>query len=93
VCKPLDAEMLLDAARHSLIVTVEDGIRTGGVGSAIALGVGELSEDHVAPPVVVLGVPSEYIPHGKPDQILAELGLDAAGIAAAVVKARANTTV
>jgi 1-deoxy-D-xylulose-5-phosphate synthase len=32
----------------------------------------------------VLGVPSAYIPHGKPDTILAELGLDAAGVVAAV---------
>ena len=32
------------------------------------------------PPVCVLGVPSRYIPHGKPDRILAELGLPPAGI-------------
>ena len=33
------------------------------------------------PAIRVLGVPNEYIPHGKPDQILADCGLDAAGIA------------
>ncbi len=34
-------------------------------------------------PVDVLGLPSKFIPQGKPDRILAQLGLDAAGIAAA----------
>jgi deoxyxylulose-5-phosphate synthase len=37
----------------------------------------------------VLGVPAEYLPHGKPDRILAELGLDGAGIAASTAKALA----
>jgi transketolase C-terminal domain/subunit len=36
------------------------------------------------PHTVVLGVPDEYIAHGKPEAILAALGLDAAGITAAV---------
>ena len=93
VCKPIDPAMLRDAAAHRLVVTVEDGVRVGGVGSAIAMGVAEQAEDHVSPPVVVLGTPSEFISHGKPDLILAELGLDAAGIVAAVVKARATSSV
>ena len=37
-----------------------------------------------APRVRVLGVPLEYLPHGKADAILADLGLDATGIAATV---------
>jgi deoxyxylulose-5-phosphate synthase len=37
--------------------------------------------------VRVLGTPPAYIPHGKPDAILAELGLDAAGIAAEAARA------
>ena len=36
VVKPLDADMLADAARHRLVITIEDGLRDGGVGSAIA---------------------------------------------------------
>lgn len=43
----------------------------------------ELAERPV-PLVRVLGVPSAYLPHGRPDAILAELGLDGAGIAAEV---------
>jgi deoxyxylulose-5-phosphate synthase len=45
---------------------------------------------HPLPPVCVLGVPPRYIPQGKPDGILAELGLDGPGIAAAVTQALAT---
>jgi 1-deoxy-D-xylulose-5-phosphate synthase len=85
VVKPLDPRMLDDAARHPYVVTVEDGLREGGVGSAIADRLAELTVGRHEPRVRVLGVPAAYIPHGKPDAILAELGLDAAGIAASVL--------
>lgn len=78
--KPLDRDMLADAADHPLAITVEDGYREGGAGSMIA--------EHMAAvgagPTHVLGVPVTYIPHGKPDAILAQLGLDGDGIAATV---------
>jgi len=89
VCKPLDVEMLVDAARHSLVVTVEDGIVVGGVGSQVHEALAALDEARIAPPTLVLGVPAQFIPHAKPDQILAELGLDAAGIVASTQKALA----
>ena len=89
VIKPLDPVMIDDAASHGLVVTVEDGIREGGIGSAIAdaLTDARLARGLAAAPTVVLGTPIRFIPQGKPNQILAELGLDAAGIVAAVVKA------
>ena len=80
--KPLDPTMVADAARHPLVVTVEDGVLQGGVGSSIARA---LAGDPV--PVLTLGVPDEYIPHGSRARILARLGLDAAGIAASIVAA------
>jgi 1-deoxy-D-xylulose-5-phosphate synthase len=83
VVKPLDADMLSDAARHRYVVTVEDGLREGGVGSAVADLLGETCDPAEPPRVRVLGVPTAYIPHGKPDVILADLGLDGPGIAAA----------
>ncbi len=89
VAKPLDPDMLTDAARHALVVTAEDGIKVGGIGSQIAEGIAERNESRLSPPVLVLGVPAEYLPHGKPDRILAELGLDGAGIAASTAKALA----
>jgi 1-deoxy-D-xylulose-5-phosphate synthase len=81
-CAPIDQEMITDAARHSLVITVEDGIRDGGIGMSM--------EDMIMntagpkPRVHVVGVPTNFISHNKPDRILAALGLDADGIAATV---------
>jgi 1-deoxy-D-xylulose-5-phosphate synthase len=85
VVKPLDPRRLSDAGRHPYVITVEDGLREGGVGMAVADRVCELTVGMPEPRVRVLGVPSAYIPHGKPDAILAELGLDAAGIVASAM--------
>jgi 1-deoxy-D-xylulose-5-phosphate synthase len=84
VVKPLDPEMVADAARHPLVVTVEDGIRNGGAGSSI---VDALSAGDDAPRTVMLGLPDRYIAQGNPSRILAELGLDGPGIAASVLAA------
>jgi 1-deoxy-D-xylulose-5-phosphate synthase len=86
VVRPLDPQMLADAGRHDLIVTIEDGVRSGGAGSLISDAVADLLETRYCPPVLVLGVPVAYIPHGTPELILAQLGLDGPGIAAAVAK-------
>ena len=74
--------MLADAARHPYVVTVEDGLREGGIGSAIRDALAELTiaAPH-APRVRVLGTPCAYINHGSPDALLAQLGLDATGVA------------
>jgi 1-deoxy-D-xylulose-5-phosphate synthase len=79
--------MIIDAGRHDLVVTVEDGVRSGGAGSFIADAVADLHEARTAPPFLILGVPTAFIPHGSQDQILSQLGLDGPGIAAAVSKA------
>jgi len=84
VVKPLDPAMISDAASHPLVVTVEDGIRDGGAGSAMALAIASVDPGRPTAPVVVLGIPDRYIPQGKPAVILADLGLDGAGIARAV---------
>jgi 1-deoxy-D-xylulose-5-phosphate synthase len=94
VVKPLDPAMIADAAAHPLVVTVEDGIRDGGAGTSIASAIAALvaaEPERVAPPVRVLGVPDRYVPQGKPAAILADLGLDAVGITAAVRNALAVT--
>ena len=67
------------------MITVEDGLRQGGVGWPSPTGwpsSPSASASHVSR---VLGVPVAYIPHGKPDAILADLGLDVAGIVASAV--------
>jgi len=80
--KPLDRQAVLDAAaRHRLLVTVEDHQRMGGAGSAV----NELVlEEGLAVPVLNLGLPDHFIHHGKRDELLAQHGLDAAGIEASV---------
>jgi 1-deoxy-D-xylulose-5-phosphate synthase len=93
VVRPLDPRMLADAARHQLVVTVEDGIRVGGAGAYITDALAALDEGRQSPPVLVLGVPDEYIAQAKPDRILARLGLDGSGIAASATKALAGAGV
>ena len=46
----------------------------------------DLRETRISPPVLILGVPVAFIPHGTPELILSQLGLDGPGIAAAVAK-------
>ena len=83
---PPDPKMLADARAHPLVVTAEDGIAEGGVGALLAAAIGGLDAGSVAPPVVSLGTPAAYLPHGKPADLLANLGLDGPGIAATVAK-------
>ena len=85
VVKPLDPAMLADAARHPHVLTIEDGLREGGVGMSLGDQLAELTIGHAEPRVRVLGIPAQYIAHGKPEAILAELGLDAAGITASAL--------
>ena len=82
-CSPLDEKMIIDAAQHQVVVTVEDGIREGGIGMTIEDLVSHASAPN-RPVVEVLGVPKQFIPQAKPDAILSRIGLDAEGIAAAV---------
>ena len=82
-CAPLDQSMIDNAAAHQVVVTVEDGIREGGIGMTI-----EDLVSHVAgsnhTKVELLGIPKQFIPQAKPDAILSRLGLNAEGIAATV---------
>jgi 1-deoxy-D-xylulose-5-phosphate synthase len=87
VVKPLDPVMIADAATHPLVVTVEDGVRQGGAGTAMADAIASAVDGRPAPPVVVLGVPDRYIAHASPASIHATIGLDGPGIAASVIGA------
>ena len=83
--KPLDVAMLADAASHDLVVTIEDGLAAGGVGSMIAA---RLADFDTPPLVRVMGLPDTYLPHGDPDELLGLVGLDVAGIVAQVQQYR-----
>ena len=86
--KPLDAELVLRLARgHELLVTVEENTVQGGAGSAVA----ECLQQHgVAVPLLQLGLPDRFIEQGEHAQMLADCGLDAAGLVAAINKMRSN---
>jgi 1-deoxy-D-xylulose-5-phosphate synthase len=80
--KPLDRELVFRlATSHELIVTVEENVAMGGAGSGV---LELLAEDGIAVPVLVLGLPDRFVEHGDHAQLLAECGLDAAGIARSV---------
>ena len=76
--KPLDEGLLTEvAARFKRIVTLEDGVRTGGLGSAVL----EWLSDHgVTTPVVRLGLPDAFVEHGSLKELHALCGIDVAGI-------------
>ena len=80
--KPLDTELLLQiAARHEVLVTVEEGAIMGGAGSAV---LEALAAAGVSRPVLQLGLPDQFIEHGDPARLLALQGLDAAGIESSI---------
>jgi 1-deoxy-D-xylulose-5-phosphate synthase len=76
--KPLDEELVLQLAReHSLLVTVEENVIQGGAGSAVAEC---LAQHGIAVRVLHLGLPDHFIEQGEHKQLLADCGLDAAGL-------------
>ncbi|OOZ38830.1 1-deoxy-D-xylulose-5-phosphate synthase [Solemya pervernicosa gill symbiont] len=77
--KPLDEEMVLRvSANHQLLVTVEDNAVAGGAGSAVAEA---LAAHGVERPLLQLGLPDTFVDHGSREELLADCGLDSAGIA------------
>ncbi|BCB82468.1 1-deoxy-D-xylulose-5-phosphate synthase [Phytohabitans flavus] len=76
--RPVAPEIVALARDHRLVVTVEDGVRAGGVGDAVAKA---LRDADVAVPVRDLGVPVAWHAHGSRAQILADLGLTAQDVA------------
>ena len=78
-CAPLDPMMIADAAEHDRVVTIEDGIRDGGIGMTIT---DEVCAIDPTTRVDVLGLPTKFIPHDPKSQAIhARLGLDADSIA------------
>jgi 1-deoxy-D-xylulose-5-phosphate synthase len=76
--RPVPDEIVSLARDHRLVVTVEDGVRAGGVGDAVAKA---LRDGDVDVPVRDLGVPVAWHAHGSRAQILADLGLTAQNVA------------
>ena len=80
--KPLDVELVKQlAASHEALVTVEEGAIMGGAGTAVAEA---LAEAGIVKPMLHLGLPDKFIDHGDPANLLAQCGLDGAGITASI---------
>jgi len=80
--KPLDEDLVRQLAdSHELLVTLEENAIMGGAGAAVSE---FLARENRLEPILHLGLPDYYVEHAKPALMLAECGLDAAGIEAAV---------
>lgn len=76
--KPFDEEILLEAAKsHSIIVTMEEGVLTGGFGQAVR----EWLSDKSNTKVYCVGLPDKFIEHGSVDILKDKYGISAEKIA------------
>ena len=80
---PVPKSVIALAAKHRLVVTIEDGIRVGGIGTRIRQ---ELRAAGVDTALNELGLPDEFIEHGSRAEILEEAGLTPQQIARDVVE-------
>jgi 1-deoxy-D-xylulose-5-phosphate synthase len=82
--KPLDRALVLELARdHDGFVTLEDNVVMGGAGSGV---LELLQAEGVLLPVLQLGLPDAFQHHASREALLAEAGLDVAGIRAAILR-------
>ncbi len=81
--KPLDRTLLLELARtHEVFVTIEDNVVAGGAGSGVAE---LLNAEGIVLPIVHLGLPDAFQQHASREDLLAEAGIDAVGVYAALL--------
>jgi 1-deoxy-D-xylulose-5-phosphate synthase len=86
--KPLDTELLdsIVAKGFRRIVTVEDGVKKGGLGSAVVEYFAQLRSDNpdmTIPPVAILGLPDSFVTHGPVPRLHQDCGIDQSAIVAA----------
>ncbi|KGM50971.1 1-deoxy-D-xylulose-5-phosphate synthase [Lysobacter concretionis Ko07 = DSM 16239] len=82
--KPLDRTLLLELTKtHEGFVTLEDNVVAGGAGSGVAE---LLAAEGLTMPMLHLGLPDAFQHHASREELLAEAGLDADGIRAAVLR-------
>lgn len=84
--KPLDEDILQEVAtRFQTVITLEDGVRNGGLGSAVT----EWMQDHgFSTHIIRLGLPDEFIEHGTPQELYHLVGIDEDGILKAILDSK-----
>ena len=81
--KPLDLDLLEKISKqYDAVITIEDGIKNGGFGSAVA---DALLEKGYGKPIVKLGVPDEWMYHAKVSELHEKCGIDVEGIKRSVL--------
>lgn len=76
--KPIDEEMIARAAGTGFVITIEENAAMGGFGSAVLEAANRLSLNTER--FRILAIPDSFVEHGDRDELLAILGLDAAGL-------------
>ncbi|MEY9933946.1 1-deoxy-D-xylulose-5-phosphate synthase [Catenulispora sp. GP43] len=79
---PVNPHLTHLADRHRLVVTVEDGVRSGGMGTAVAQACADAES---TTPVRVMGLPPEFLAAGKREEILEGAGMGVRDVVATVV--------
>lgn len=86
--KPLDTRLLTDIAhRFNRIITIEDGVRAGGFGSAV---LEWMSDNGYHPEIIRMGLPDEFVEHGKVEELQKIVGIDIESIKNEIKKALAH---
>lgn len=76
--KPIDKNMLKKIGQNfDKIITIEDGVKMGGLGSAV---LEFMAENNFSPKIKVLGLPDEFVEHGSVAELQHEVGIDLEGI-------------
>ncbi len=79
--KPIDTDILDEACReHSLIVTMEENVASGGFGEKVRSYLDSRNTTKAAPDILSITIPDEYVEHGNVDILREEVGIDAASI-------------
>lgn len=86
--KPLDTRLLTDIAhRFNRIIIIEDGVRAGGFGSAV---LEWMSDNGYHPEIIRMGLPDEFVEHGKVEELQKIVGIDIESIKNEIKKALAH---
>ena len=82
--KPFDRDAVLDACKsHRLIVTLEEGIRTGGFGEQV---LDFMNENHLTTEFLNISIPDQFVTHGSVSVLRQEIGIDADSVTDKILK-------
>ena len=81
--KPIDEKILSYVGTHfKRIITIEDGVRKGGLGSAV---LEYMADNNLHPDITRLGLPDNFVEHGTPEELYHIVGLDVESIKKAIL--------